>query len=217
MPLTPGTKLGPYQIVSALGSGGMGEVYRAEDLRLHRTVAIKILPPEAATSDRVARFEREARAASALKHPNILTIHDVGREGQTAYLAMEWVEGQTLRDLLRADPVPLRRTLQIARQIAEALAKAHAAGIVHRDLKPENVMVTRDGLVKIVDFGLAKLAAGRDGEAPAVTHTAVSSPGHVMGTVGYMSPEQAGGRPVDYRDVEADGARRAGAMIAELI
>jgi non-specific serine/threonine protein kinase len=199
MPLTPGTKLGPYQIVSALGSGGMGEVYRAEDLRLHRTVAIKILPPEAATSDRVERFEREARAASALNHPNILTIHDVGREGQTAYLAMEWVEGQTLRDLLRADPVPLRRTLQIARQIAEALAKAHAAGIVHRDLKPENVMVTRDGLVKIVDFGLAKLAAGRDGEAPAVTHTAVSSPGHVMGTVGYMSPEQAGGRPVDYR------------------
>lgn len=199
MPLTSGTRLGPYQIVSALGSGGMGEVYRAEDLRLHRTVAIKILPPETATSDRVERFEREARAASALNHPNILTIHDVGREGQTAYLAMEWVDGQTLRDLLRAGPIPLRRTLHIARQIADALAKAHAAGIVHRDLKPENVMVTGDGLVKIVDFGLAKLAAGRDEEAPAVTHTAVSSPGHVMGTVGYMSPEQAGGRPVDYR------------------
>jgi eukaryotic-like serine/threonine-protein kinase len=180
MPLTPGTRLGPYQIVSALGSGGMGEVYRAEDLRLHRTVAIKILPPEAATSDRVERFEREARAASALNHPNILTIHDVGREGQTAYLAMEWVEGQTLRDLLKGGPIPLRRTIEIARQIAEGLAKAHAAGIVHRDLKPENVMVTADGLVKIVDFGLAKLAEGRDEGARAVTHTAVSSAGHVM-------------------------------------
>lgn len=159
MPLTAGSRLGPYEITGAIGAGGMGEVYKARDTRLERTVAIKILSPLLTTPDRVERFEQEARAASALNHPNILTIHNVGREGDTAYFAMEWVDGQTLRDLLRSGPIPLRRTLQLAQQIAEGLAKAHAAGIVHRDLKPANVMVTADGFAKIVDFGLAKLTA----------------------------------------------------------
>lgn len=209
--LHPGTKIGHYQVVSSLGAGGMGEVYRAEDTRLHRTVAIKILSPQVATPDRVARFEQEARAASALNHPNILTIHDVGREGDTSYFAMEWVDGQTLRELLRAGPIALRRAIHLAEQIAEGLARAHAAGIVHRDLKPENVMVTADGLVKIVDFGLAKLGpdlefvARGDGErqiqdlTPTVTRAGGTEPGIVLGTIGYMSPEQACGRPVDHR------------------
>jgi TolB-like protein len=190
-------------MLEALGAGGMGEVYRAEDARLRRTVAVKILPPHLATPDRLERFEREARAASALNHPNILTIYDVGREGDTAWFATELVEGQTLRDLLRAGPIPLKRSIQLARQIAEGLAKAHAAGIVHRDLKPENVMVTGDGLAKIVDFGIAKSVAGPAVESgdvqPTVTALAGTDPGLVVGTVGYMSPEQASGRPVDYR------------------
>jgi TolB-like protein len=201
--MPPGTTLGPYRLVEKIGEGGMGEVYRAEDSRLHRTVAIKILSPRLATPDRIERFEAEARAASALNHPNILTIHDVGREGDTAYFAMEWVEGQTLRDLLRSGPVPLRKVVQLACQIAEGLAKAHAAGIVHRDLKPENVMVTTDGLAKIVDFGLAKLGAPAsspisDAEST-ITRAGGTEPGLVMGTIGYMSPEQASGRPADYR------------------
>ena len=202
MPLAPGTRLGPYVLHSLLESGGMGEVYRAEDSRLHRTVAIKVLPRDLATPDRVQRFEQEARAASALNHPNILTIHDVGRDGETAYLAMEWVDGQTLRQLMREGPVPLRRTIRLARQIAQGLAKAHAAGMVHRDLKPENVMVTSDDLAKIVDFGLAKLAAHEqavDQQAATVTRIGSTDPGMVMGTAGYMSPEQASGHPVDYR------------------
>ena len=200
-----GTNIGPYRILEKIGEGGMGEVYRAHDSRLQRTVAIKILAPRLATPERVERFEQEARAASALNHPNILTIHDVGRQGDTAYFAMEWVEGRTLRDELRAGPVPHRRTIHLAQQIAEGLAVAHAAGIVHRDLKPENVMVRADGLAKIVDFGLAKLhldagQPGSSGDAnPTVTRAALSEPGVVMGTVGYMSPEQAGGGLVDYR------------------
>ena len=176
---------------------GWGEVYRAHDSRLQRTVAIKILAPRLATPDRLERFEQEARAASALNHPNILTIHDVGRQGDTAYFSMEWVDGRTLRDELGAGPVPHRRTIHLAQQIAEGLAVAHAAGIVHRDLKPENVMVRSDGLAKIVDFGLAKLKAGD--AAPTVTRVGISDTGVVMGTVGYMSPEQASGRPVDYK------------------
>jgi TolB-like protein len=200
-----GEDLGPYRILEKIGEGGMGEVYRAHDSRLHRTVAIKLLAPRLATADRIERFEQEARAASALNHPNILTIHDVGQHGDTAYLAMEWVDGRTLRDELRAGPIPHRRTIQLAQQIAEGLAAAHAAGIIHRDLKPENVMVRSDGLAKIVDFGLAKLtmpvtpAAAAGHSDPTVTRVAVSDPGVVMGTVGYMSPEQASGRPVDYR------------------
>ena len=180
MPLAPGTRLGPYVLRSLLGSGGMGEVYSADDSRLKRTVAIKVLPAQVATADRIERFEHEARAASALNHPNILTIHDVGREGDTAYFAMEWVEGQTLRELLRDGPVPLRRSIDLAQQIAEGLAKAHAAGIVHRDLKPENVMVTTDGLAKIVDFGLARPAAPAAAEeSPTVTALGRTDPGVV--------------------------------------
>ena len=199
-----GDSLGPYRIVEKIGEGGMGEVFRAHDPRLGRTVAIKILASRLVTSDRVDRFELEARAASALNHPNILTIHDVGRHDDTAYFAMEWVDGRTLRDELRAGSIPLRRTIQLAHQIADGLAAAHAAGIVHRDLKPENVMVRSDGLAKIVDFGLAKpgmleQAATAGEEGPTVTRAVLSDPGVVMGTVGYMSPEQASGRAVDYR------------------
>jgi serine/threonine protein kinase len=196
--------VGPYHILEKIGEGGMGEVYRAHDSRLQRTVAIKILAPRLATAERVERFEQEARAASALNHPNILTIHDVGRHGDTAYFAMEWVDGRTLREELRAGPLQHRRAIELVQQIADGLAAAHAAGIVHRDLKPDNVMVRSSGLAKIVDFGLAKLhtpARGRAaGEAePTATGVALSDPGVVMGTVGYMSPEQASGRPVDYR------------------
>jgi TolB-like protein len=215
--MPPGTTLGPYRLLEKIGEGGMGEVYRAEDSRLQRIVAIKILSARLATPDRVERFEAEARAASALNHPNILTIHDVGRERETAYFAMEWVQGQTLRDLLRSGPVPLRKVVSLARQIAEGLATAHAAGIVHRDLKPENVMVTSDGLAKIVDFGLAKLnpvpAEPTGDTEPTVTRIAATEPGLVMGTVGYMSPEQAAGRPVDYRSDQFS----LGLLIYELV
>ena len=204
MPLAPGTRLGPYLLQSLLGSGGMGEVYRAEDSRLGRTVAIKVLRPDLATPDRLARFEHEARAVSSLNHPNILTIHDVGREGETAYFATEWVDGLTIRRILEQGRVPMRRAIQLAHQVAEGLAKAHAAGIVHRDLKPENVMVTGDGLAKILDFGIAKLAPGTpfsanvERETQTSTHAATAF-GSVLGTVGYMSPEQASGRTVDHR------------------
>ena len=205
MPLAPGTRLGPYLLQSLLGSGGMGEVYRAEDSRLGRTVAIKVLRPDVATPDRLARFEHEARAVSSLNHPNILTIHDVGREGETAYFATEWVDGLTIRRILEQGRVPMRRAIQLAHQVAEGLAKAHAAGIVHRDLKPENVMVTGDGLAKILDFGIAKLAPGTpfsanvaERETQTSTHAATAF-GSVLGTVGYMSPEQASGRTVDHR------------------
>ena len=199
-----GETLGPYRILEKIGEGGMGEVYRAHDSRLQRTIAIKVLAPHLVTPDHVERFEQEGRAVAALNHPNILTIHDVGRHGDTAYFAMEWVEGRTLRDEMRDGPLPHRRTIQLAQQIAEGLAAAHAAGVVHRDLKPENVMVRSGGVAKIVDFGLAKLntlasaTASLEAELP-VTRTALSVPGVVMGTVGYLSPEQASGRPVDYR------------------
>src|SRR5512141_2590295 len=158
MPLSPGVQLGPYEISVPLGSGGMGDVYRARDTRLSREVAVKVLPAELASdSGRLRRFEKEARAASSLNHPNIVTIYEIGTSDSRSYIAMELVDGKTLRELLFPGPLPLKRLLQIAVQIAEGLAKAHEAGVVHRDLKPENVMVTRDGLVKILDFGLAKL------------------------------------------------------------
>jgi Tol biopolymer transport system component/predicted Ser/Thr protein kinase len=202
MALSPGTRLGPYEILAPLGAGGMGEVYRARDAKLGRDVAIKVLPAErAADPERRRRFEQEARSASALNHPNILTIYDIGSSGETTYIAMELVEGRTLRELVAAEPIPTRKLLDLAAQIAEGLAKAHAAGIVHRDLKPENLMVSRDGYVKILDFGLAKLVEPIAQEA-SVMQTAVGSPtepGTVMGTAGYMSPEQAAGRPLDFR------------------
>jgi Tol biopolymer transport system component len=180
----------------------MGEVYRARDPRLSREVAIKVLPSATASdADRRARFEGEARAASALNHPNILTIYDIGEADDTVYIAMELVEGRTLRELIASEPLPTRKLLDVAVQTAEGLAKAHAAGIVHRDLKPENLMVSRDGFVKILDFGLAKLTEPVT-QAASVLPTAVAAPtqpGTVMGTAGYMSPEQASGHAVDFR------------------
>ena len=198
MTLTGGTRLGPYEILSALGAGGMGEVYRARDSRLGRDVAIKVLLAEVATDrDRLRRFELEARAASALNHPHIVAIYDVGSSDVTFYTAMEFVDGSTLREIVEAGPLATRRLLDIAVQIADGLAKAHEAGIVHRDLKPENVMVSRDGYVKILDFGLAKLS---ESHVQDVSEVATGTrPGMVMGTVGYMSPEQASGRAVDFR------------------
>src|ERR1700751_4600361 len=149
--LAPGTKLGSYEIVGALGAGGMGEVYRARDARLDRIVAIKILTAAfATTDDHLHRFEREARSASALNHPNIVTIYELGRDGSTHYIAMELVEGKTLRELLVSGLLPIRKTIEIAAQVAEGLAKAHEAGIAHRDLKPENLMICHDGVVKIL-------------------------------------------------------------------
>jgi serine/threonine protein kinase/Tol biopolymer transport system component len=202
MTLSAGTRLGPYEILSPLGAGGMGEVYRARDTRLEREVAIKVLPGALASdAERLKRFEKEARSASALNHPNIVTIYDIGSEDGTSYIAMERVEGFTLREQLVGGALPMKKLLPIATQIAEGLSKAHEAGIVHRDLKPENVMVTRDGLVKILDFGLAKLTStlsgsGEGSNLPTMTGT---TPGVVVGTVGYMSPEQASGEALDFR------------------
>src|SRR5271170_6083057 len=191
MPLLPGTQLGSYEIETLLGVGGMGEVYRARDARLGRTVAIKILPPAfSADSDRLQRFEREARSASALNHPNIVTIYELGQDGSTHYIAMELIEGKTLRELLVAGLLPIRKVIEIAAQVAEGLAKAHEAGIAHRDLKPENLMVSHDGLVKILDFGVAKLVSpGREPPDMLSTSAGLTPSGLVLGTVGYMSPE----------------------------
>jgi Tol biopolymer transport system component len=202
MTLSAGTRLGSYEIVAPLGAGGMGEVYRARDTRLGRDVAIKALPEAlAADRDRLSRFEQEARSASALNHPNIVTIYEVGAEGAVSYIAMELVQGKTLRELLAEGPLPQKRLLAIGSQIADGLARAHEAGIVHRDLKPENLMVTREGLVKILDFGLAKLALPDSGGVSAMPTLAKpeTHPGVVLGTVGYMSPEQASGKALDYR------------------
>jgi serine/threonine protein kinase/tetratricopeptide (TPR) repeat protein len=199
MTLTPGTRLGSYELGPLLGAGGMGQVYRARDVRLGRPVAIKVLRPESAHDPgRLARFEQEARTASALNHPNVVTIYDIGQEGETRYIAMEFVEGRTLRAILAEGPLPVPRLLNLAAQAAEALAKAHAGGIVHRDLKPENLMITSDGLVKILDFGLAKLTTTLSDLSTAATdvHTAT---GAVLGTVAYMSPEQARSPAIDHR------------------
>ncbi len=203
MTLAAGTRLGPYQVIGPLGAGGMGEVYRARDERLSRSVALKVLPGEiSADKGRLERFEKEARAASSLNHPNIVTIYDIGSAESLAYIAMELVEGRTLREILYTGPIALRRLLSLSAQIADGLAKAHAAGIVHRDLKPENLMVTKDGFVKMLDFGLAKLVptgfeASDGSHLPTVTRG--TEPGTVLGTVGYMSPEQTSGHPLDFR------------------
>src|SRR5512141_904597 len=202
MPLSAGVRLGPSEISVPLGAGGMGEVYRARDTRLSRDVASKVLPAELSSDvGRLRRLEKEARAASALNHPNIVTIYEIGTFESLSYIAMELVAGKTLRELLFPGPLPVKRLLQIAVQIAEGLAKAHEAGIVHRDLKPENVMVTKEGLVKILDFGVAKLTSTgveAAGETNLKTETG-TSPGTVLGTAGYMSPEQAAGLPIDFR------------------
>jgi serine/threonine-protein kinase len=200
MPLSPGTNLGSYQIVSLLGSGGMGEVYKAKDLKLGRSVAIKVLRRDLASDpERLRRFEQEARAASSLNHPNIVTIYDIGEQDGTRYIAMEYVEGKTLRELLVGQPLPTKKLLKLSTQIADGLAKAHSAGIVHRDLKPENLMVTADGLVKILDFGLAKLMPEPSQvDTEMATRTKETREGIVLGTVQYMSPEQAAGHRVGY-------------------
>ena len=196
----PGTRLGPYEVTARLGAGGMGEVFRARDLRLGRDVAIKVLPPEmAAHATRVRRFEQEARASSALNHPHIVTVHDVGTIDSRLYIVMEVVEGKTLREMLAGGPLPVRRALELAVQVASGLAKAHAAGIVHRDLKPENVMVTPDGFVKILDFGLAKLSES-DEDTPGDARTdSITGTDAAVGTLAYMSPQQARGDPIDAR------------------
>ena len=200
MPLTQGSQIGPYVIESPLGAGGMGEVYRARDTRLRREVALKVLPADVSSDPtRRARFEQEALAAAALNHPNILGVHDVGTDNGVMYMATELVNGETLASIIERGPVAIRTLLDIAVQIADGMACAHAAQIVHRDLKPANVMVATDGRVKILDFGLAKqtrrpVVAGD--ETVMVDHT---EPGMIVGTVSYMSPEQARGKPADYR------------------
>jgi eukaryotic-like serine/threonine-protein kinase len=207
--LAPGTRLGPYEILSPLGAGGMGEVYRARDDRLVRDVAVKVLPASVATdAERVRRFENEARATGALSHPNILVIYDIGTHEGSPYLVEELLEGQTLRELLEKGALPVHRAVEVAFQVAQGLAAAHGKNIVHRDLKPENLFVTRDGHVKILDFGLAKLLGGCEpGTAPASTVSGATLPGTVLGTLGYMSPEQLRAAPVDHRaDLFAFGA-----------
>ena len=209
MALTSGTRLGPYEIQSPLGAGGMGEVYRARDSRLGRDVAIKVLPESMARdAERLKRFETEARAIAALNHPNILSIHDIGTYNGVPYLVSECLEGQSLWLTLTRGALPLRRVADYGTQIAQGLAAAHDKGIVHRDLKPENVFVTRDERVKILDFGLAKLAQPEDSSNEGATMVAVpTSAGVVLGTVGYMSPEQVRGEPADARaDIFSLGA-----------
>ena len=198
--LAPGTRLGPYEIGGLIGAGGMGQVYRARDPRLGRHIAIKTLSGAgAADPDRVRRFETEARAAGTLDHPNLLVVYDVGREGAVSYIVSELLEGETLRERLRNGAVPERQAIDYAVQIARGLAAAHERGIVHRDLKPENLLLTRDRRVKILDFGVAKLirTSGAD-EVTAVTD-ALTDLGVVVGTVGYMAPEQVRGEPIDHR------------------
>jgi serine/threonine protein kinase len=206
MPLTQGTRLGPYEVLAPLGAGAMGEVYRARDPRLGRSVAIKVLPAIFLISaDRLQRFEQEARAASMLNHPNIVVVHDIGRSGEHSYIVSELLEGETLRARLRRGVLPIATAVEYAIQIARGLAAAHAKGIVHRDLKPENLFITKEGPIKILDFGLAKVTApdlesGSDAHAP-------TTPGMVVGTVGYMAPEQVRGEPTDQRaDLFALGA-----------
>lgn len=193
--------IGHYRLVEEAGRGGMGVVYRAEDTRLHRFVALKILPQQVGEdSAALARFRREAEAASALNHPNIVTIYEIGQDGSTHYIAMELVAGKTLRELLDAGLLPIRKAIEMAAQVAEGLAKAHEAGIAHRDLKPENLMVSYDGFVKILDFGLAKLAStGGELSDTCIPSASQTQPGLVLGTLGYMSPEQVSGRRLDFR------------------
>src|SRR5947209_7539022 len=201
MSLALGTKLGRYEVRSKIGEGGMGEVYLAQDTKLDRKVALKILPAEVSFHrERMDRFIREAKSAAALNHPNIAHIYEIGESDGLNFIAMEFIDGHTLRELIHGRQTDLAKLLRYLQHVAEGLAKAHATGIVHRDLKPDNIMVTRDGHAKILDFGLAKLIdlqplSGRSGESDSEIATAIlqqhSTPGTVLGTVGYMSPEQA--------------------------
>src|ERR1035438_8913031 len=209
MALQSGTKLGPYEIHSPIGAGGMGEVYRAHDTRLNRDVAVKILPATFSSDpERLQRFAQESRAAAALNHPNILSIFDIGEAQGAPYVVSELLEGETLRDRLRSGVLPSRKAIDYARQVASGLAAAHEKGIVHRDLKPENIFITNDGRAKILDFGLAKFTRpelDNSGEAP--TQQIATDAGTVMGTFGYMAPEQVRGKSADARaDIFAFGA-----------
>src|SRR5687767_1343667 len=211
MSLIPGKKLGRYEIRSPLGVGGMGEVYLAEDSKLDRRVALKVLPTEvAAKRERMDRFVREAKAAAALNHPNIAHVYEIDEADGQHFIAMEFIDGATLREKIHRDHTELRKLLRSLQHVAEGLSKAHAAGIVHRDLKPDNIMITRDGHAKILDFGLAKLievqpVPDRSGSDESEIATAIlpqhSAAGVIMGTVGYMSPEQAQGKTdeIDHR------------------
>jgi Tol biopolymer transport system component len=199
--MTPGQRLGPYEILAAIGAGGMGEVYKARDTRLNRDVAIKVLPASFSTdADRLRRFQLEAQSAGALNHPNILVVYDIGSQDQAPYLVSELLEGETLREKLRQGKLPIARAIDYAKQIAAGLAAAHGKGITHRDIKPENLFVTKNGHVKILDFGLAKVTLSpekRDDNMS--TETRATNPGAVMGTAAYMSPEQVRAQPVDHR------------------
>ena len=210
MALEPGTTLGPYQIVAPIGAGGMGEVYKAKDTRLDRTVAIKVLPEHLAESpERKERFEREAKAISQLNHPHICTLYDVGEQDGVAFLVMEHIEGETLADRLKKGPLPVDKALEYGMQIVDGLDIAHRAGIVHRDLKPPNVMLTRSG-VKLLDFGVAKLLDAEDAsgasDAPTMQKNLTGEEA-IIGTLQYMAPEQLERKPVDARtDIFAFGA-----------
>src|SRR5438093_8457556 len=211
MALPAGTRFGPYEIIAPLGVGGMGEVYRARDSRLSRDVAIKVLRATAnVDTDRLSRFEQEARAAAALNHPNVVTVFDIGVQDGVPYIVSELLDGRTLRAVIGAKALTERTSLAYAAQMARGLAAAHNKGIVHRDLKPENVFVTADGLVKIFDFGLAKLTNMPQADidySMRPTRAALTLPGIVMWTVRYMSPEQARGQALDHRtDVFSFGA-----------
>ena len=202
MTLAAGTRLGPYEILAPIGAGGMGEVYRARDPRLGRDVAIKVLPASFSQDpDRLKRFEQEARAAGVLNHPNITAVHDIGTADDAPYIVTELLEGETLRSRLGAGAVPVRKAIDYAVQIAKGLAAAHEKGIIHRDLKPDNLFLTKDGRVKILDFGLAKLKpeANEGGQTDLGTVSGGTEPGVVLGTMGYMSPEQVRGKAADRR------------------
>src|SRR5215469_6380999 len=199
MSLATASKLGPYEIIALIGSGGMGEVYRARDHRLGRDVAVKILPASfAADADRLRRFEQEARAVAALNHPNILAVHDIGQQDSTPYIVSELLKGESLRTILARGPLSHRKAIDYSIQIAHGLAAAHGKGIAHRDLKPDNLFLTREGRVKILDFGLAK-AVGGGHDATMTSGAPATGVGTVVGTAGYMSPEQVKGTAVDCR------------------
>ncbi|HYY97973.1 MAG TPA: serine/threonine-protein kinase, partial [Pyrinomonadaceae bacterium] len=205
MKVLPETNVAHYRVMESLGAGGMGAVYKAYDEKLHRVVALKLLPPEyTSNEERRRRFLQEARAASVLSHPHILTVYEFGEDGGRPYMAMEYVEGATLREKIKSRALPVGEALGLATQIAEGLAKAHEAGVIHRDLKPENLMVSLDGYVKILDFGIAKMMPrrGRAAAADSAQKTLVrvqTQTGAILGTVNYMSPEQLLGQRVDLR------------------